>query len=68
MYKLVCDLCGKEILHSAMMSTITVETTPIYALGTSEETIMHFHIECGTRLNNMFNHFVAKIRAEGDDK
>lgn len=70
MHKLICDFCAQEIRPSETFITVSVEMSETI-LGTSwDAKEMHFHTECGTRLRNKINQFVAdaRERKENDDR
>lgn len=70
MHKLICDFCEKEIRRSETHITVEVQMSET-VLGTQWDVKeMHFHTECGTRLRNKVNQFVADSieRKENDDR
>ena len=67
MYKMICDLCGKEIEKQSSATKVHIERRyPTFGSPYDED--LHFHPECDERLKNKIVGECRKaIEVEQDD-
>lgn len=70
MHKVICDFCERDIRPTETHITVEIQmsTTILGSQWDCQE--LHFHTDCGTRLRNKVNAFIAEARErkENDDR